>query len=91
MGTHAFPFLLNIQQISNFREVDKQIIIDIDLDCGVKGILDVQHISLKVFPFWLFMRFGVVSSSVLVLFDMSIIFQKSLDTIRDNINCDTKP
>lgn len=38
---HAFHFWLNIQQISNLREVDKQIIIDINLDCGLKGILDV--------------------------------------------------
>ena len=45
---HAFSFLLNVQQIGNFREVDKQIIINIDLDCGIKGILDVQHILLEV-------------------------------------------
>ena len=47
-GAHAFCFLLNIQHISNIREVDVQIIININLDYGIKGILDGKHISLKV-------------------------------------------
>ena len=44
-GGHAW---LNIQQISNLGEVYQQIVIDIDLDNGIKRILNAYDIALKV-------------------------------------------
>lgn len=41
-------FWLNIQQTGNIREIDVQIIIDINLNCRIKGILNIEHISLKI-------------------------------------------
>ena len=49
---HGFLFVLvqrlNIQYICNFRKVDQQVFIDIDLDNGVKRILNAYNIILKV-------------------------------------------
>ncbi len=47
-GAHAFRFWLNVQQISDLGEVDIQIIIDVDLDNGIKRILNAYDIALKV-------------------------------------------
>lgn len=40
--------LLSIQRFSNFRKVNIQIIIDVNFDCGVKGILYAEQIFPKV-------------------------------------------
>lgn len=45
---HMPLYWSDIQQFRNIREVDVQIIIDIDLDCGVKWILDAHDITFKV-------------------------------------------
>ncbi len=42
-AAHAFYFWLNVQQISNPGEIDKQIIVDINLDCGIKGGGNIGH------------------------------------------------
>lgn len=47
-GAHAFPWSLSVKQAGNIIKADKQIVKDIDLDNGVKGILDAHKIALKI-------------------------------------------
>lgn len=47
-SVEASFFRLSTQQISNLGKVDKQIIIDIDLNCGIKRLLDIEHVFLKI-------------------------------------------
>ena len=47
-GAYAFSFRLNVHQISNLGKVDKQIIIDINLDNGIKRVLNAYNIAFEV-------------------------------------------
>lgn len=47
-GAHAFSFRSDIQQFGDIREVDKQIVVDIDLNCGIKRVLDIELAFLKI-------------------------------------------
>lgn len=47
-------FWLNTQQIYNFGEIDQQVIENVNLDCGIERILDVEHISFKVIDCYYF-------------------------------------
>ena len=43
-----FAFILDIQQLGNLGEVDVQILVDINLDNGIKWILDTHEITIEV-------------------------------------------